>query len=40
MRKGDDNNTVKAWRQENTENSHIGHCTHISESIDVKVNGK
>jgi hypothetical protein len=29
--------TGKARNQETAENSHIGHCTHTSESTDVKV---
>jgi hypothetical protein len=29
--------TGKARNQGTTENSHIGHCTHTSESADVKV---
>jgi hypothetical protein len=30
------NNNGKARNQGTTENSHIGHCTHIAESTDVK----
>ena len=29
--------TGKSRNHETTENSHIGHCTHTSESTDVKV---
>jgi hypothetical protein len=29
--------TGKTWSQGTTENSHIGHCTHTSESTNVKV---
>jgi len=29
--------TRKTWSQGTTENSHIGHCTHTSESTNVKV---
>ena len=29
--------TRKLWSQGTTENSHIGHCTHTSESTNVKV---
>ena len=29
--------TWKTWSQGTTENSHIGHCTHTSESTNVKV---
>jgi hypothetical protein len=30
-------NTGKAGNQGATDNSHIGHCTHTAESVDVKV---
>jgi hypothetical protein len=29
--------TRKPWSEGTTENSHIGHCTHTSESANVKV---
>jgi len=29
--------TRKTWSQETPENSHIGHCTHSSESTNVKI---
>jgi hypothetical protein len=29
--------TGKAQNHETAENSHTGHCTHVSESTDVKV---
>jgi hypothetical protein len=30
------NNTGKAQNEETTENSHVGHCTHTSESANIK----
>jgi hypothetical protein len=30
------NNTGKAQNEETTENSHVGHCTHTSESTNIK----
>jgi len=29
--------TGKTWSEGTTENSHIGHCTHTAESINVNV---